>query len=73
MKPLVLSGQKVVLEPVEDQNSFKKNDIVLVKVKGRVYLHKITAVDKHRVQIGNNRGHINGWTDKSQVYGRMIT
>lgn len=37
---------------------------------GFVYLHLITALEKERVQIGNNHGRINGWTPKSNVYGR---
>jgi len=37
-----------------------RGDVVLVKVKGTVYLHLITALEKERVQIGNNRGRIIG-------------
>jgi hypothetical protein len=49
----------------------KTGMIVLARVAGRVYLHKITAVDygRRRVQIGNNRGGINGWTAYEKVYG----
>ena len=36
-----------------------------------VYLHLITALEKERVQIGNNHGRINGWTQKTNVYGRL--
>lgn len=72
MKPLVLSGQKVVLEPISETDVLEKDDIVLVRVKGRVYLHKINAIQGDRVQIANNRGHINGWVYRSKVYGRML-
>jgi len=45
----------------------------LAKVQGRYYLHKIVGMDKmrRRVQIGNNKGHINGWTHVSNVFGRV--
>lgn len=43
--------------------------IVLVRVAGTVYLHRVTAIAGDRVQIGNNRGRINGWTGKERVFG----
>jgi hypothetical protein len=56
---------------VKSTDVLKTGMIVLARVSGRVYLHKITAVDygRHRVQIGNNRGGINGWTAYEKVYG----
>jgi hypothetical protein len=55
---------------VTDALALRRGDIVLVKVKGTVYLHQITALEKDRVQIGNNHGRINGWTPRANVYGR---
>jgi len=69
MSPVIRSMQPVRVEPVELLNC-KVGDIVLCKVHGRVYLHFIKAMnEKHGVQIGNNRGHINGWT--RTVYGKV--
>jgi hypothetical protein len=68
MTPLIKSQQPVTLAPV-DISKLEKGDIVLVKVKGNFYTHLVTAVEDERVQIGNNHGHINGWTSKSKVYG----
>lgn len=52
------------------------DDIVLVKVKGNVYLHLILATkgygDSIKYQIGNNKGGINGWVSASAVYGKAI-
>ena len=48
----------------------KKKDIVLCKVKGNHYLHLVKAVGKKRVLIGNNHGHINGWT--KNIYGKVV-
>lgn len=67
MSPLITDGQRVTVEPVNDP--LKVDDIVLAKVRSRYYLHKVTALDKNRVQIGNNHGRINGWTIRKKVYG----
>lgn len=59
----------VTLEPC-NPDDLEVGDIVLVKVKGRVYLHLIKAKDKGRFLIGNNRGGINGWVGGHSIYGR---
>lgn len=70
MTPLINSGDTIVLQPV-DPADVKVGDAVLAKVKGRYYIHKVTAVgDDGRFQISNNHGHVNGWS--RQVYGRVI-
>lgn len=46
----------------------RKGDVVLCKVRSRVYLHLVCAIKDGLVQIGSNRGSINGWT--GVVYGR---
>lgn len=69
MHPKVESGATVTLEPVE-VSELSKGDIVLCKVKSRVYLHLVKAIQGDRVQIGNNKGGINGWT--RTIYGRAI-
>lgn len=69
MLPLVKSGQRVNLSFV-DINSLHKDDIVLCKVQGHVYLHLVKAISTGKVLIGNNKGRINGWT--KTVYGKMI-
>lgn len=66
MKGKVKSGATVTVEPAEE---YEKGDIVLVKVKGKVYLHLVKAVKDDRYLIGNNRGGINGWVNKSAIYG----
>lgn len=72
MEPRIRSGQLVVLAPA-DGASLVVGDIVLATVKGRDYLHEISAVDNERVQIANRRGHVNGWVKRSRVHGRMVT
>jgi hypothetical protein len=63
------SGQLCTVEPV-DTAILKVGDIVLCKVKGKHYLHLIKAIQGNRFQIGNNRGHINGWVGGNSVYGK---
>lgn len=41
MTPILASGQPVICKPVTEDTILKKNDIVLCKVKGNYYLHKI--------------------------------
>lgn len=61
MVPLIKSRQPCALRPID--RPLKKGDIVYAKVKGRYYTHLVTAIGQDgRVQIGNNKGHINGWT-----------
>ena len=49
----------------------RKDDVVLCRVHASDYLHFVYAVDRAgRCQIGNARGHINGWA--SAVYGRLV-
>lgn len=71
MEPLVMDGQPVTIRRLADDNELAVGDIVLAKVHGQVYLHKITAIDGDRVQISNNRGHVNGWTHRDKVAGKL--
>lgn len=73
MRGKVESGDIVQIEPC-NPDTLVTGDIVLVKVKGNVYLHLIKAIkqekDKLRFQIGNNVGGINGWVGSNAIYGK---
>lgn len=73
MTPILKSGQPVICKPVTGKTELNKNDIVLCKVKGKYYLHKITAI-KNGVsyQISNNHGHVNGTIGRSNIYGVVV-
>lgn len=71
MRPKVNDGDLVTLQPC-DPSALEVGAIVLVRVSGNDYLHLITAVDGQRFQIGNNRGHVNGWVGPSAIYGRAV-
>jgi hypothetical protein len=74
MVPLIRSRQLVTVAPV-DPTKVEVGDIVLARVAGTVYLHLVSAVDASagRVQISNNRGRVNGWTNHVRIYGICIT
>lgn len=70
MLPLIKSKQPVKLAPAKWED-VKVGDIVFCKVHGRCFTHLVKAKnDAQGVQIGNNKGHINGWT--KQVYGKVV-
>ncbi|MEU8761354.1 S26 family signal peptidase [Streptomyces sp. NPDC048659] len=74
MVPLIRSRQRVLVVPV-DPARLTPGDIVLARVAGTVYLHLVSAVDhaRRRVQISNNRGHVNGWTGHARVFGICVS
>lgn len=69
MLPILKSRQPVTLEPVTDETSLKKDDIVFCKVKGNYYTHKISKIRRKQYQISNNRGFVNGWVTKDKIFG----
>lgn len=70
MTPILKNGQSVICEPVTQETNLKKNDIVLCKVGGHYYLHKIVAIKAgDRFTIGNNHGHINGTISRRNIFG----
>ena len=67
------SGQLCTVEPVNENTTFVVGNIVLCKVYGTHYLHLITATRMgDRYQISNNKGHINGWINRKQIYGKLV-
>jgi len=70
MLPLIKSKQPVRITPATWE-SVSVGDIVYCKCYGRFFTHLVKAKDAQRgCQIGNNKGHINGWS--KQVYGKII-
>ena len=69
MAPRIRDGEEVTVRPFAAGESPQVGQIVLCKVKGTFFLHLVKALDGERVQIGNMRGRINGWTSRERVYG----
>jgi hypothetical protein len=72
MAPKIRSGQLCTVAPV-DATELDVGDIVLCKVRGAEYLHLVKAIDGERFQIGNNRGHINGWISANAIFGKLVS
>lgn len=64
-------GDLVTVEPI-DNKEIQKGDIVLCKVNSRQHLHLVKAIRGQQYQIGNNHGHINGWTHRKSIFGICI-
>ena len=71
MSGKIESGQLCTVAPV-NPDDIQAGDIVLCKVKGFQYIHLVKARQGNRFQIGNNRGHINGWIGANGIYGKCI-
>lgn len=72
MKGKINSGQLVTLAPIGEHDELLVGEIVLVKVHGNVYLHLISAINGTEYQIANNKGFINGWTNRTKIFGKVI-
>ena len=70
MHPRVKDGQTVIIEPCKTED-LKVDQVVLVSVRGRTFLHLIKAIDGKRFLIGNQKGHVNGWVGHNRIHGRM--
>lgn len=70
MTPLIKHRQPVTLHPVNPM-LLERGDMVFCRVAGRMYTHKVVGLRpaQEQVQIGNNHGHVNGWTKFDNVYG----
>lgn len=71
MKGRVNDGDIVTLAPYGESDP-AVDDIVLVRVHGREYLHLVKARQGDRYLIGNNRGGINGWVGCQAIFGHAI-
>ncbi|MBA3464311.1 MAG: S24/S26 family peptidase [Deltaproteobacteria bacterium] len=68
----VNDGELCTVAPLAADHVLKVGDIVLCRVNGSQYLHLIKAIQGERFQIGNNRGGINGWVTRRQIFGRLM-
>jgi hypothetical protein len=68
----VNSGDLCTVAPIQSDADLAQGSVVLCKVRGREYLHLISAVRGDQYQISNNHGHVNGWTTRRQIYGKLV-
>lgn len=72
MTPRIKSRQKCTYEPVTSIGDIAVGDAVFCKVGSSYFTHLVTAIRGDMVQISNNHGHVNGWTNIGQVFGRVV-
>lgn len=65
-------GALCTIEPLRDASMLAAGDIVLCRVRRTDYLHLIKAINGDSFLIGDNRGHINGWTPASKIFGKCV-
>lgn len=71
MHPFIPNGTRCIIAPVTDETKLEKGMAVFCKIGQGYLLHKIRAF-RHGgrlVLIGNNHGHIDGWTARKNVFG----
>jgi hypothetical protein len=71
MTPAIKAVQRVRLRPVQPDEPLR-DLVVLSKVGGRYWLHRVTRERPREAQIAADNGMINGWTPRTQVYGVVI-
>ena len=71
MSGKVENGQLVTLEPAGEKR-FTSETLSSAKCNGVHYLHLVKAISRERYQIGNNRGRVNGWTPRKNIFGIVI-
>ena len=69
MAPLIRHRQKVRVAPLAGEPEV--GDIVLARVRGHLYLHRVDAIRGNQFRIANAKGHVNGWCTRDQIYGAV--
>lgn len=72
MVPRLMSGDRVLLAPIGEEDLVSRGDIVLCTVRGNTFTHLVSAVQGKRVQISNNHGRVNGWCHRDKVHGKAV-
>ena len=71
MQPLIKSKEAIHLKKVLPEQ-LRVGDAVFCRINKNLQVHKITAIDKERYQISNNKGFINGWVGSKSIFGLAV-
>lgn len=71
MTPAIRPVQRVRLRPVSDGEPLT-GLVVLARVGGRFWLHRVTAERADEVHVAAENGMVNGWTARDQVFGVLV-
>lgn len=72
MEPRIFSGELCTVAPVDARHDVGEGDVVLCKVAGREFLHRVWTVKDGQFLIGNNRGRSNGWIGPDAIFGKLV-
>lgn len=72
MEPVLHSGDILHFLSITEETRLFEGDIVFCEVNGGLLLHKIIAINGDKIQIGNNKGKMNGWTTRKHIFGRHV-
>jgi hypothetical protein len=79
MEPLIKSGQLCTVAPIPDKWLLQTDQVVLCRVRGTDYLHKLGQIIRHPAglefatfEIKNNKGRVNGWIRHDAIFGKLI-
>lgn len=73
MSGKVNDGDLCEVVPITKEETIRRDDVVLCRVRGAQYLHLVKAVKGDRYLIGNNKGGTNGWVGRDAVFGRLAS
>jgi len=71
MKPLIFPKEAIHLRRV-NHSLIRVGDAVFCRINGNLQVHKVTAIDKGRYQISNNKNFVNGWVGANCIYGLCV-
>ncbi|WP_448641786.1 hypothetical protein [Geodermatophilus sp. URMC 63] len=71
MRPAVRAVQRVRLRPPEAAEQLA-GQVVLVRVGGRWWLHRVVDEADGRALVAADNGMVNGWTDRAEVAGVLL-
>ncbi|SNS77488.1 hypothetical protein SAMN04488107_3735 [Geodermatophilus saharensis] len=71
MRPAVGAVQRVRLRPPAPGEGLLRQ-VVLARVGGRWWLHRVVDEADGRVLIAGDNGMVNGWTDRADVAGVLL-
>ena len=72
MRGRIESGQLVTIAPINSDH-VKVDDVVFIRWKGNFILHIVKEIQDDKLLIGNNIGKMNGWADRTDVLGVVIS
>jgi hypothetical protein len=71
MAPLINPRESIFIRRVLPEQ-LRVGDACFCRIKGALQVHLISAIDKDRYQISNNKKFVNGWIGANSIYGLAV-